>query len=416
MEKENLQNMWAKLQPRVIASPLSNTVREEISGIPTSVEVIEHMSRKSEGYAVLLNNITAPQAHILKETMLSLDGDAAVHRQLIVKPIESSKVVIVGTRRQLNALGAKMKNQPFALTLVAECVKKAISNFSKKHFTLKLKDNSSIKIDKPLIMGVLNVTSDSFSDGGKYLNVDDAVTQAMLMIEQGADIIDIGGESSRPGAMPISETEELYKILPIIEKIRSKSNVLLSVDSYKPEVAREALGAGCDIINDITGGRNPELVDVAAKTQAIYIVMHMQGNPQNMQKNPEYANVLTDIYSYLFDANMKLQDAGISADRILLDVGFGFGKTARHNLKLLKYLHQFRSIGMPILAGLSRKSIFKSITGAEVDDRLIETVAAHYHCLTQGAKILRVHDVSEAIKAVKVFEAIENGEKMFNFS
>ncbi len=408
MDKEKLQNIWAKLQPKIVASPLTNTVREELSGIPTSVEVVEHMSRKSEGFAILLNNITAPQAHILKETMLSLDGDAAVHRQLIISPIESSKVVILGTKRQLNALGSKMKNQPFALTQVAKCVKQAIVNFNKQSFTLKLKDNKSIKIDNPLIMGVLNVTSDSFSDGGKYLKIDDAVSRAMQMIEQGADIIDIGGESSRPGAMPVSETEELQNIMPIIEKIRQKSDVLLSVDTYKPDVAREAVNAGCEIINDITGGRNPKLVEVAAQTQAVFIAMHMQGNPQNMQKNPEYANVLDEIYAYLFKVSLMLQDAGVSADRIILDVGFGFGKTPLHNLKLLKYLHQFRTIGMPLLAGLSRKSLFKHVSGAEVDDRLIETIAAHYHCLTQGAKILRVHDVSEAIRALKVFEAIEN--------
>ncbi|MCD4656649.1 MAG: dihydropteroate synthase [Planctomycetes bacterium] len=408
MEKDKFKNIWAKLQPRVVASPCTNLVRKEIRDIPTSTEVIEHMSRKCEGYAVLLNDISAPQAHILKETMLSLDGDAAVHRQLIKTPIDSSQVVILGTKRQLDSLSAKMQNQPFALTQVAECVKKAIANFNKQIFTLKLRDNKSFLIDKPLIMGVLNVTTDSFSDGGKYLKIGEAISRSMQMIEQGADIIDIGGESSRPGAKPISETDELRNILPIIEKIRDKSDVLISVDTYKPEVARKAVDAGCNIINDITGARNPELVEVAAQTQAAFIVMHMQGNPQNMQRNPEYDHVIAEIYTYLFKANLMLQDAGISADSIIHDVGFGFGKTPQHNLTLLKYLHQFRTIGSPLMVGLSRKSLFKFITGAEVDDRLIETIAAHYHCLNQGAKILRVHDVSEAVKAKKVFEAIEN--------
>ena len=408
MNKNEFHEIWAKLKPRILAAPLKSTVQEEIRGIPVSSEVVEHLSRKSQGYAVLLNDISAPQAHILKETMLSLDGDTAVHRMLIKTPVESSKLVVVGTMHQLSALRLKMKNQPFAMSQIAECVEQAISNFNKKNFTLKLRGEKRIKIEKPLVMGVLNVTADSFSDGGKFLKQNDAISQALRMIEEGAEIIDVGGESSRPGAAPLSETEEMRNVLPVIEKLRAKTDVIISVDTFKPDVARKAVDAGADIINDITGARNPELVQTAVDTGSAYIVMHMQGNPQNMQKNPEYESVLSEIYAYLFNADITLQNAGISPDRIIHDVGFGFGKALEHNLKLLKYLHQFRTIGRPLLAGLSRKSLFKFITGAKVDDRLIETVSAHYHCLCQGVKILRVHDVKEAVKAVKVFNAIEN--------
>ena len=408
MEKHEISQFWYKIKPRVIASPSVSSAIDEIRNIPTSPEVVEHMARKSFGYAVLIHNISGPQAHILKETMLSLDGDAAVHRMLIKERIDATKVVVLGTKRQLDALGKKMHGQPFAMNLIAECIRIAISNFNKDSYEIKMGNNKKILAHKPLIMGVLNVTEDSFSDGGKFINPDNAYAHAVRMIEEGADMIDIGGESSRPGAQPISAETEIRNVLPVIEKIRANSDIPISIDTLKPAVAQKAIEAGADIINDITGARNHELVMVAAAKKAGYIAMHMQGNPQTMQKNPEYENVVSEIFDNLSEASKTLEDAGVEPEGIILDVGFGFGKTVEHNLALLKYHSQFKSLGKPMLAGISRKSMFQSVTGANVDDRVIETISAHYHCLSQGARILRVHDVKEAQKSIKVFHAIEN--------
>ena len=262
-----------------------------------------------------------------------------------------------------------------------------------------------LDFSKPLIMGVLNVTPDSFSDGGQFVEVDEAVSHAKQMIIQGADIIDIGGESSRPGSDPVSVDEELQRVIPVIEKLLELS-IPISIDTYKPEVAQECLSRGVHILNDIEGLRNQDMVTVAAKYDVPVIVMHMLGKPKTMQHNIEYSDVIEDIYTFFEKQIAIAKGAGIS--ELILDPGIGFGKTVDHNLQIIKNLDGFKSLGYPLLVGASRKSFIGKLTGANVQDRLSGTIVSNIFALQNGASILRVHDVKECKQAIQLFEAISN--------
>ena len=257
------------------------------------------------------------------------------------------------------------------------------------------------KKDKSYVMGVLNITPDSFSDGNKYFNnVDFAVEHALKMQEEGADIIDIGGESSRPGSDPISANEELERILPVIKILSEKLTVPMSVDTYKPEVAEAAIKAGVKIINDITGLSNPEMIKVAATSKAPVVIMHMKGNPKTMQGNPEYEDIIKEIYDF-FEAKIKeAKKFGISD--LILDPGIGFGKTKEHNLIILKNLNKFNNFGYPIMVGPSKKSFIGLVTGQPISQRLEATIAAVTIARLNGANIFRVHDVAACKKALQV--------------
>lgn len=255
----------------------------------------------------------------------------------------------------------------------------------------------------PQLMGILNVTPDSFSDGGQFISPKTAAQQAQAMIAAGATIIDIGGESSRPGAEPVSVKEELHRVAPIFKKIQ-KNNFLLSIDTYKPEVAAQVIQLGAKIINDISGLRNPIMRQVAAKAKCKVVIMHMAGTPRNMQKNPHYKNVVQDIIVF-FKKQIQLAVAdGITRKNIIIDPGIGFGKTVEHNLTILKNLPKFKQAfpDLPLLIGASRKSFIGKITGAEVNDRLPGTLAVHLAAAQHGADILRVHDVAEHVQALKI--------------
>jgi len=258
-------------------------------------------------------------------------------------------------------------------------------------------------------MGIINATPDSFSDGGKYIHVERAVDRIHIMQRDGASIIDIGGESTRPGAEAVSEQEEIDRVIPILESGSNFfPNLIYSIDTTKYKVAEEALKAGATIINDVSGlQKDPEMADLAAKYGASYVIMHSQGNPKDMQKSPEYTNVVEEVYSFLEEQVRFAKSKGVES--IIVDPGIGFGKTLEHNLKLLAQLDKFRKIGVPILVGASRKSMIgKILDGRPVEDRLIGTVAIHYDSLTKGAKILRVHDVKEASDSLRIFQAIQS--------
>ncbi len=257
------------------------------------------------------------------------------------------------------------------------------------------------------IMGVLNVTPDSFSDGGRFADHEQALDHARQMIAEGADMIDIGGESSRPGAVAISVEEELTRVLPLIAALRTESDVLISIDTCKPEVAHAALKAGADIVNDIGGLRLPAMREVIAATEAGAISMHMRGTPAEMQRAPEYADVVAEVRDF-FDARLAdcVRD-GIEADRIVFDPGIGFGKTVAHNLALLRNLGLLRPADRPMLIGVSRKSFISKITGDEgLEQRFWPTVALTAYCREAGAEIIRVHDVLPNAQALSMTEAI----------
>ena len=260
-----------------------------------------------------------------------------------------------------------------------------------------------LDLSQPRIMGIVNVTPDSFSDGGQYNRLDLAFERVKLLVLSGASIIDVGGESTRPGADEVSEQEELDRVIPLIEKISNELDVWISVDTCKAAVMKAALDAGAHIINDIKALTADHAVDVVAKYNCPVCLMHMKGQPKNMQDDPHYDDLIGDISSFLFERIDTCLNAGISRDRIIIDPGFGFGKTLDQNYKLLGQLDRFLSFGLPVLVGMSRKSMIGNLINANVDERVIGSVAAHLYAVQKGANILRVHDVKEMSEALKVY-------------
>ena len=260
----------------------------------------------------------------------------------------------------------------------------------------------SLSLERPLVMGVVNVTPDSFSDGGRFEDAEAALEHAHHLLEEGADILDVGGESSRPGAAPVSAEVELRRVLPVVRQLR---DVPVSVDTRKPEVMRAALDFGASMINDIEAFTAPGALEAVAKSDCAVCLMHKKGEPATMQRDPHYDDVVAEVKGYLDERVKAAEAAGVAADRIVVDPGFGFGKTLAHNLTLLKHLNAFS--GLPVLAGLSRKSSLQKITGRAVDDRLAGSLAMALLAVQGGAKILRVHDVKETRDVIAVWEAFK---------
>ncbi len=263
---------------------------------------------------------------------------------------------------------------------------------------------------RPLVMGVLNVTPDSFSDGGQFHALELALSRAEQMIADGVDIIDIGGESSRPGAVPLPLEEELRRVMPVLFALRDCGKPL-SVDTYKPEVMREAIAAGVDMLNDINGFRAAGALSTVSESDCALCIMHMQNAPSTMQLNPEYGDVTADVTTFLRERVAVMEQSGVDRRRLCVDPGFGFGKTLEHNLALLRNIGKIAAeIGVPILAGMSRKSMIGAITGKPVEQRLAGSVAAALAAVARGAQIVRVHDVAETVDALAVWQAVENNK------
>ena len=266
--------------------------------------------------------------------------------------------------------------------------------------------SQTLSLDRPLVMGVLNVTPDSFSDGGKFFATDAAIRQAERMFAAGAAIVDVGGESSRPGAGQISEDEELDRVIPVIEIISDGTDIAVSIDTSKPGVMRAAVNAGASMINDVYALRQDGAVEAASELDVAVCLVHMQGEPGTMQENPGYRDIPGDILDFLSKRITACRDAGIDDEKIVIDPGFGFGKTHEHNVRLLASLDQFQELGMPVLVGLSRKSTLGALTGKDVEERLPAGIAAAILAVERGAHIVRTHDVDETIDALKIASAV----------
>jgi len=261
----------------------------------------------------------------------------------------------------------------------------------------------------PLIMGILNVTPDSFSDGGLFLDKAKAVEHGLQMVEDGADIIDVGAESTRPGSEPVDTAEQIRRAVPVIEKLAAKTGVPVSIDTYKPEVAEAALDAGAAVINDITALADDRLARLAAEREVPVVLMHMQGTPATMQQKPQYDDVVEEVLQFLLQRADKARSFGIPAERIFIDPGIGFGKTVEHNLLLLKHIDRFVATGYKVLVGTSRKSFIGELTNkARPAERVFGTAATVAFCAAAGVSVLRVHDVGEMVDVVRVTEAIRN--------
>ncbi|PTO97596.1 dihydropteroate synthase [Vibrio sp. 10N.286.48.B8] len=268
--------------------------------------------------------------------------------------------------------------------------------------------NKTLVLDRPHVMGILNVTPDSFSDGGKFNSLDNALLQAERMIQAGVSIIDIGGESTRPGAPDVSLEEELARVIPAIKAIRAKFDVWISIDTSKAQVMRQAVEAGADLINDVRALQEPGALEAAADANVPVCLMHMKGQPRTMQANPNYDDVLTDVEAFLKERVEACEAVGISKDQLILDPGFGFGKTIEHNYHLLAHLEKFHRLGLPVLAGMSRKSMIFKLLDKAPADCMVASVTCATIAAIKGAQIIRVHDVEDTLEAMKIIEVMNN--------
>ncbi len=299
-----------------------------------------------------------------------------------------------------------LKNFPEQGKIVGDEITRAVKSFFYDDIVYKFGSKEFDFSKRTYVMGILNVTPDSFSDGGRYFSLDSAVEHAMKMVEDGANIIDVGGESTRPGSEPIPLEEELRRVIPVIKEIVKRVDIPVSIDTYKSEVARQALDSGALIVNDISGLRFDEkMADVVANYKASVVIMHIKGTPKTMQQNPEYDDVISEIYDYLSGSVEIARRSGI--EQIIIDPGIGFGKRSIDNLEIIRRLREFKSLGYPVLIGVSRKSFIGNILNLPVDQRLEGTAGAVAISVWNGANIVRVHDVKEMLRVIKIVDAIK---------
>jgi dihydropteroate synthase len=369
---------------------------------------IEAMLPKMVHRSILIRRLPCRVANIIKQEMLSLGGDAAVARGSVACSIEATDVLLMGTRKQLERFIEKASCQPFGLDTLAESLGRLLESLSTDSWTLRTSRREMILGDRTRIMAILNVTPDSFSDGGRYASPEMAIAAGLEMVRAGADMLDIGGESSRPGAEPVSTEEELRRVIPVIRGLCGVVDVPISVDTTKAVVAREALAAGAEIINDISSMRfDEQMPAVIASSGAAAVLMHMRGAPSTMQQGDlHYASLTGEIIDFFRERLHAAQAAGIAPDRIVLDPGLGFGKTRGDNLKLLKYLSEFTVLGRPIMTGPSRKSFLSHDGETGPQDRFEGTGAAVTAAVMNGCCFVRVHDVGAIRRAVDVADAI----------
>jgi len=369
---------------------------------------IEAMLPKMAHLNILIQRLPCKVANIIKQEMLSVGADAAVARGSVACSIEATDVLLMATRKQIDRFIEKVISQPFGLNQLAVKLRQLLENISADQWTLKTSRREMVLGDRTLIMAIMNVTPDSFSDGGRYGSHENAIAAGLKLTEAGADILDIGGESSRPGAETVSPEEELRRVIPVIQGLLGKVDIPISVDTTKAVVAREALAAGAEIINDISAMRfDAQMPAVIASSGAAAILMHMRGMPQTMQQGDlDYASLTGEIIDFFRERLNAAQMAGISADRIIIDPGLGFGKSRSDNLKLLRYLAEFTVLGRPILTGPSRKSFLSHDDDQGPQDRLEGTVTAVTAAIMNGSHLVRVHDVEAVKRVVAIADAI----------
>jgi len=351
------------------------------------------MAKKMELLYFFVKDLKTPAANILKQDALSIGAELAVPGGVILCEKPTYDCILIGTKKHMELLSRKELAQPFGLKTVAAELKRFLST---QNYPTR-------------IMGVINANDDSFFQGSRFV-ADDAIVQCEKMIEEGASIIDIGAVSSRPGADVVSTEEELLRVKPICDAIYAEKlyeQAAFSIDSYTPSVVEYALKSGFTLINDITGASDDRLIELAVKYNVKLCIMHMQGTPQMMQKDPQYEDVMVEVSRFFEERIAKCEALGLSREKIILDVGIGFGKTLEHNLTLIKNLTHFTHFGCEVLIGASRKSMIDKIISASTDERLPGTLAIHMKALENGASIVRCHDVSEHRQALSVFEALK---------
>lgn len=357
---------------------------------------------------IRLSDVPCQVANLLKQELLSRGGDCAVAHGTLTHSVETTDVLMIATERQYRKLIRKLKTQRFfGIPELAEQIHKGLGNLNRRRFPLNIGERTLNLGERTHVMGILNVTPDSFADGGAFLDPEKAYRYARRMAEEGADIIDIGGESTRPGAERVHKEEECARILPVVERCSREPGMLISVDTYKADVARKAVAAGAHMINDISGLRfDPEMAPLIAETGVPAVLMHIKGTPRDMQEAPFYEDVLREVLDVLEESMAIARNAGVREEQIIVDPGIGFGKRLQDNLDILKHLSELKVLGRPILLGTSRKSFIGGILDLPVEDRLEGTAATVCLGIMNGAHIVRVHDVREMTRVARMTDAM----------
>lgn len=368
------------------------------------------MNGKMQHAVVAVENVQAAAAHIIKQTMLSKGGECATPRDIFFHDGDRVKVMMMGTVTQFRRAIKNLSVQPFGLGVLSRELKEMFERAYPRSDGRRKMAAGRYTLSfggRTLVMGVVNVTPDSFSDAGRYFSLDDARERALQMAGAGADIIDIGGESARPGAEPVSLEEEARRTIPLIESLAPEMNVPISIDTCKAELAAGALDAGASIVNDISGLRfDPGMIPLLSERGVPVVIMHMQGTPGNMQDNPTYEDVVGDIVRFLRERAGLAEEGGVAGGRIIVDPGIGFGKTVEHNLEIVRRIDELGSTGYPVLLGTSRKSFIGTVLDRPVDRRLFGTAASVAFAIARGVDAVRVHDVEELMDVVRMSDAM----------
>jgi len=384
----------------------ANEAIHHIKEVGRDLTGVRLMEGKTLHFNLKMEGIDPRTANLLKEEMLSLGGDVALDRRGLDCSIKQTDALLMGTQKHFEKLILKLEQHPH-LGSLGQSIKEALNNISRTQYTLRCRKQKLTLGKRTLLMGVLNVTPDSFSDGGLFFDKEKAISHGLGMVEEGVDIIDIGGESTRPGSRPVEPEEELRRVIPVIKSLAKEVDVPISIDTYKSTVAQRAIDAGAQIINDISGLHfDPTLAQVAAREDTPLILMHIRGTPETMQKDVHDRSLFPEIIGYLKDSIRTAESAGVDPAQIIIDPGIGFGKTVEGNLLILKHLYEFRILGKPILLGTSRKSFIGKILNTEVKNRLEGTLSSIAIGVLNGAHIIRCHDIPQAKKAIAVADAI----------
>lgn len=368
-------------------------MRKNFQNIGCSKSGIDIISSKLQNHTIFFENISLAKALVLKQEMLVSGGDAALSESAIKGDSKKQDIYLTGSKRVFKRVATRLSEQGSWLNEERKVLENLLYSTTQK-MLFKVKERKFMS-DKTYIMGILNITPDSFSDGGKYDNLESALVKAMELEEQGADIIDIGGESSRPGAKEVSLEEEIHRVIPLIKKIREESKIPISIDTYKPEVARQAMEAGADIINYIKGySIDSKMLDVVEEHECPFVLMHMRGTPENMQQKTDYNALMGDMISEITPVYDKLMDLLGNPGKIIIDPGIGFGKTVEDNWKIIKELQTLKVMGSPVLLGASRKSfIGKTFSIDNMHERDIITSFISQFAIQSGVNFIRVHNV-----------------------
>jgi dihydropteroate synthase len=363
---------------------------------------------KSRTVAVRIDGLSTAAANILKQTVLSCGGDCAVNRAIVSGRVRQTDAVLFVTMRQLSALAGRLKYQPDCVARLVPGLLELSGRLLVPRRTLRLGGRKFDLSGRTRVMGILNVTPDSFSDGGRFLEPAAALDHAVAMSEEGADFIDIGAESTRPGSRAVPAKLQLARLLPVLRAVKRKVKAPVSVDTASSVVAQAALREGADIVNDVSAlSGDRRMAAVVARAGAPCILMHMKGKPRTMQRNPEYSDLMAEVTRFLAAALARGEATGIDREQMLVDPGIGFGKTVEHNLEILRRLSELQSLGVPVVVGPSRKRFIGAVSDAPPGERLEGTIAACVLAASNGANVLRVHDVKPVVRALELADAVE---------